>query len=350
MEVKFSRDEQKAQFYKELKRKINTVLSDQRLEKKAYRTIAVKVALYFPLWMLACYSLISGWLPPPAAYLLLGLASLLLIFNFGHDASHGALFKDQRLNKLFSYTFNLVGSNEYSWHLKHNLAHHPYPNVEGADHDIQTGPLFRVSPYAAYYRHYKYQHWYILIVYMFLSLLLIFYVDIYMMLVKRDRRRTLWKEWGILLLTKLVYIGYMLVLPIWLLPFPATYILLSFLLMHAVTGLIIALVFQPSHYLSVTAFEMPADGRLQKDWAVHQVETTVDISRKSKLLNFLIGGLNANVLHHLFPTMNHAYFTELADIVKETSEKYGVNYHEYSLGQAIYEHFIFLKKAGGQDE
>lgn len=55
---------------------------------------------------------------------LLGMSSAFVGFNICHDAIHSALSSHHRINKLFSFLFNLVGANPYVWSITHNIVHH----------------------------------------------------------------------------------------------------------------------------------------------------------------------------------------------------------------------------------
>ena len=70
------------------------------------------------------------------------------------------------------------------------------------------------------------------------------------------------------------------------------------------------------------------DYTIENNWAVHQMNTTVNFSRKSKWISWYVGGLNFQVEHHLFPTICHVHYPEVSKIVKATAEEFGVPYLE----------------------
>src|SRR6266516_402189 len=88
-------------------------------------------------------------------------------------------------------------------------------------------------------------------------------------------------------------------------------------------------------------------GRMDSAWAQHQVETTVDFARGSRLLSWLIGGLNFQVEHHLFPQICHVHYPALARLVEDTCREFGVRYaaHE-TLWAAVASHFRWLRRMG----
>jgi linoleoyl-CoA desaturase len=51
-------------------------------------------------------------------------------------------------------------------------------------------------------------------------------------------------------------------------------------------------VFRVAHRVEEAEFPMPpaSTGRLDRAWAVHQAETSVDFSRQSRLVSWLLGG------------------------------------------------------------
>jgi linoleoyl-CoA desaturase len=112
---------------------------------------------------------------------------------------------------------------------------------------------------------------------------------------------------------------------------------------------VLSVVFQLAHCVEEADFPMPrADtGRMETAWAVHQVETTVDFARDSRLLSWLIGGLNFQIEHHLFPRICHLHYPAISKIVEETCREFGVGYvaHETLLG-AISSHFRWLRGMG----
>jgi linoleoyl-CoA desaturase len=74
--------------------------------------------------------------------------------------------------------------------------------------------------------------------------------------------------------------------------------------------------------------DLPADNQpLSNNWAVHQLETTVDFAHNNRLLSWYVGGLNFQVEHHLFPGICHIHYPAIAPIVQATCAEYGVTYN-----------------------
>ena len=58
-----------------------------------------------------------------------------------HDANHGSYSKNKTVNQVLSYLINFVGGNVANWRIQHNVLHHTFTNIEGADQDMD-GPFF----------------------------------------------------------------------------------------------------------------------------------------------------------------------------------------------------------------
>jgi len=339
-------------FERQLRDRVSAYFEVNHCSKKANTTAWIKTWSLLAVWVLTLgllYTIKTSFAGCLGLYLLHGIAALLVVFNIGHDAVHQTLSHKSWINTTWGYTFNLIGGNRYAWHLKHNLAHHSATNIHQYDLDIETTPLFRVSPHSRYRRHYRYQHLYILPLYCLMSLLLVFVMDFKAMMLMRYNRslRTRIIKWIGLIAGKLLYIGYIIVLPVYTLPLTAGEVVTCFLLMHALVGLLISLVLLPSHFIAPVAYYEPSEtGGLPSTWTIHQLLTTVDIAPRSRLLNATVGGLNANVIHHIFPAIHHCHFLPLVKILAKTAADHHIPYYQYSLWKGMRQHMAYLKKMG----
>jgi linoleoyl-CoA desaturase len=114
-------------------------------------------------------------------------------------------------------------------------------------------------------------------------------------------------------------------------------------------GLTLSVVFQLAHCVEEAEFPVPRPdtGRIDRAWAIHQVETTVDFSRSSRVLSWLLGGLNFQIEHHLFPRICHVNYPAMSRLVEETCREFGVRYTEHrSLGAGLASHFRWLQRMG----
>ena len=77
-----------------------------------------------------------------------------------HDAIHGAFSKKKWVNKIMSYSINLIGSNKDMWRIQHNVLHHSFTNIQDHDDDINTPFFLRFSPNAPKSRIHRFQQFY----------------------------------------------------------------------------------------------------------------------------------------------------------------------------------------------
>ena len=343
----------KSSFYGVLSRRVNTYFESTSTSPRANGLMIFKIVLFstifLGLYLLIITNRFSATMVIPAV-LCFGISSALLGFNIAHDAVHGSLFRSPTLNRVFSFSFDIIGISSYVWKLKHNIIHHNYPNLQQADFDIEAAPFLRLSPADQLYRYHKYQHFYAPVVYLLFSLSLVFFSDISIMLcMKRetiDGRSHPVSQKMLFVAAKATYIFFMIVLPLLVLPYNASAVLSAFVLMHFMLSSMLAYILIPAHLFEQAVFAQKENGRVNEDWAVHQMKSTLDYSRTSRWCNFLLGGFNINVVHHLFPRICHVHLIAVSEIVKQTAEEFRVTYHETSMGKAIVSHFRLLKLLG----
>jgi linoleoyl-CoA desaturase len=125
--------------------------------------------------------------------------------------------------------------------------------------------------------------------------------------------------------------------------------LIGFLSMSLVTGFVLSIVFQLAHTVEHTHFPLPSDatGKMEDEWAVHQIKTTANFATKNKLVSWLVGGLNFQIEHHLFPKISHIHYPAISKIIKRACQEYGIMYIEYRrVRHAVASHVAFLKQMG----
>lgn len=118
--------------------------------------------------------------------------------------------------------------------------------------------------------------------------------------------------------------------------------------MHFTSGLILSKVIQTAHVVPASEYPLPDEnGSMENNWAVHQLLTTSDFSPRNRVLSWLIGGLNFQIEHHLFPNISHVHCHRISGLVKAMAEKYGLPYHvQPGFAGAVREHGKMLKKIG----
>jgi linoleoyl-CoA desaturase len=350
--LKFAKDEG-SDFYKELNERVNQYFSEKGIRKTGNKVMVLKIILYFGLDILFYALMITSTTTAGfyAFYLLMGLSILLTAFNISHDAAHGVAVKSKYWNKiLFSISFNLQGNNAYVWGKNHNESHHLYTNVEGSDIDVLNNPLFRMTESQGLKWFHRYQFIYAPFLYLLYSLNWFLFRETLMLFnyssrtIKIDIPK---KEAVKLIFFKFLYVGYMILLPVFFLPFGWTTVLWAFLLNHFMVSLIFVAVLGVSHVSDFVAHPRPEkDNTLHMSWAKLQMCTSVDYNADSVFFNWTLGGFNAHALHHLLPNICHVHYLEILPIFRDVAQKYGLTYMEMPYHKALASHFRFLKGMG----
>ena len=116
----------------------------------------------------------------------------------------------------------------------------------------------------------------------------------------------------------------------------------------AVCGLFIAIIFQLAHVMPGVLFEpVPNEDTQLETFGKHQLTTTADFSVDSKVAEFLFGGLNYQVEHHLFPRISHVHYPAIQKIVEKQQKNLVWSIILFpTIWKAIHEHFLYLKFVG----
>lgn len=352
--IKFAKDEG-SDFYKELIETIEQYFLEKGIRKTGNKTMIFKIILYFSLDILFYALMITSTniITFYTFYIFMGISILLTAFNISHDAAHGVAVKSKFWNKiLFSLSFNLQGNNAYVWGKNHNESHHLYTNIEGSDIDVLNNPLFRMTESQPLKWFHKYQFIYAPFLYLLYSINWFFFRETLMLInfssrtIKIEIPRS---EIIKLVVYKLLYIAYMIVLPIYFLSFGWQTVLLAFLFNHFLISILFVGVLGVSHLSDFVEHPVPnQDNKLDISWPKLQMCTSVDYNANSIFLNWTLGGFNAHALHHLLPNICHIHYLDILPMFRELAEKHNLTYMEMSYRKSLAAHFRFLKAMGTQ--
>jgi fatty acid desaturase len=106
-------------------------------------------------------------------------------------------------------------------------------------------------------------------------------------------------------------------------------------------GVYLGCTFAPNH----KGMEMPSEDRQQPDFLRRQVLTSRNV-RGGHLVNVLLGGLNYQIEHHLFPSMPSANLRRARPIVRDYCAEVGVAYTEAGLIDSYRQALRYLHEAG----
>lgn len=225
------------------------------------------------------------------------------------------------------------------------------------DEDIDSIKLLRFSPRQPHYWFHRYQYIYVWFFYMLMTLFWMTAKD-YIQIARYNKHGLLAKhnvsfKQALFRITlyKAIYYAYILVLPIVFSGMPWYYSILGFLFMHCTAGLFLSCIFQPSHIVEASTFQLPLEikgkKQMEDSWAVHEIENTTNFAPNNHFLTWFVGGLNYQIEHHLFTGICHVHFSKLAPIVKNVASDFGISYHEEpTFWQALGGHVKMLKKLG----
>jgi linoleoyl-CoA desaturase len=352
--VKFSGSDR---FIRELRRRVDAYFERTGRRRRDCPQMYFKTATILA-WFIASYVLLlivaaSWWTILPLT-VVLGLSIAAIGFNIQHDGGHRAYSDHQWVNKIMALTLDLLGGSSYLWDWKHNSIHHTYPNVDGQDDDINIGFLGRLSPQQRRLKIHRFQGIYLWVLYGFLAVKWHLIDDFYQVAIGRIGNHKIPRPKGmdlaVFIAGKVAFSLLAFGIPMLLHPWWA--VLAVYMGAVFVSGIVLSVVFQLAHCVGEASFPVPVavtggGERLETDWAVHQVQTTVDFARGNRVLCWFLGGLNFQIEHHLFHKICHVHYPALSKVVEETCREFGIPYAEHkTLFAAIGSHFRWLVEMG----
>jgi linoleoyl-CoA desaturase len=279
-----------------------------------------------------------------------GLSIAGIGFNVAHDSSHDAYFRSKKLNRLLSFSMDLMGSNSYMWDIKHNKAHHIYTNIDEFDEDIRGSFLLRLSPHAPFNPVNRYQFLYAWPLYCFIYFYIVWFYNFVQFRAERfgpfSQMRHPLKEWIRLFAWKAFYVFYAVVFPVLWMDNSVGTFLIGYAVSCAAAGFLLGLIFYLAHCVDhCFDFPLPQDAIVERSWVRNQLETTSNFAMNNSLVTWFCGGLNYQVEHHLFPDICSVHYSRISPIVQRVAAEYGMPYKTFdSFGDALKSHYQALKK------
>jgi len=341
----------KNDFYPTLKKRVEAYFAKEGISPYGTTTLYLKglflTAIYIGLYIgiLSNHFHLLGLI---VLFGLLGITKGVIGFNIIHDALHGSYTANATLNRCIGYWFDLNGTSSLIWKHTHNTLHHTYTNIPGYDDDINKAILLRLNPSDKLYRFHRFQNWYALILYSLIGLNWVFYSDNIWFLTESKNKKVPMREIVFFVILKAMNIFLFLILPLLILSVPWWQVILGYLSMLFCGGIVISIVFQLAHIVdNVKYFEPDSEGNMEYNWAAHELYTTSNFATHNRILTELVGGLNHQIEHHLFPTTSHIHYPAISKIVKNTALEFGLPYNEQpTFITAICSHFRTLKNLG----
>jgi linoleoyl-CoA desaturase len=341
-------------FQSELRRRVEeyfrTTGRRQRDCPQMYLKTVVILAVFSASYALLVLAAQEWWQALPLA-LVLALCTAAIGFNIQHDGGHQAYSNLPIVNKLMAISMDLIGGSSYFWRWKHGVLHHTYVNITGHDTDVDLGLLGRLTPHQEWRWFFRWQHIYLWPLYGLIAVKWQILDDFWSLASGRvgGHRTARPRGWDLAVLLGGKAVFFFLAFGVPLLFHPFWVVLLYYGVTVLLLGMVLSVIFQLAHCVEQAEFPLPRpdSGRMEEAWAIHQIHTTVDFARGSRLLTWLLGGLNFQVEHHLFPRICHVNYPAISKVVEGTCREFGVTYKDHgSFLSGLASHYRWLREMG----
>jgi fatty acid desaturase len=240
---------------------------------------------------------------------------------FGHDTGHRQVTRRRGRSRLLGLVHaNLLSGLSYGWWVDKHNAHHAHPNDLESDPDVHPGILVFDHESAADRRGAaawltRHQAW------LFFPLLLLEAINLHISSIRallRPGVRNRALELGLLVTHFAAYALLLAATMSW----PQA---IAFVAIHkGLAGLYLGCSFAPNHKgMPMMSAEQSTDPLLR------QVLTTRNV-RGGPVVDIVLGGLNYQIEHHLFPSMPRPNLRHAQRVVQRFCDRYGVTYEETS--------------------
>jgi fatty acid desaturase len=261
----------------------------------------------------------SWWQLVTAAYLAVVFTQIAFV---GHDAGHRQIFRARRADSLVGLVHaNLLVGISFGWWVGKHDRHHSNPNHEDLDPDIGIAALAFTAGQVRDKRGLvrvvaRYQ------AFLFFPLLLLEAAHLHTASVKAVLRGA-GRANAVEALLLLVHVaGYVTAL---LLVLPPLQAVAFALVQQGLFGLYLGCTFAPNH----KGMPVVADGE-ELDFLRRQALTSRNV-RGSRVVDFILGGLNHQIEHHLFPNMPRPNLRRAQPLVRAFCSQHNIPYTEATM-------------------
>jgi len=275
------------------------------------------------------------------------------IANYWHDALHFALSNNWRINATLPYLLPLL-SSPWMWYHHHVIGHHVYTNIGHKDPDLAHAPQLMREHESIRWRptHLNQARLHrILLLWSIATGLGLNLLNDIRATVKSSYNNVVGisSEGGIsvgllahiggrIIYVYATFLWPFTVFPLWKASIWAT-------VPNAIFSLCFMVNTQINHLCG------PCAQASSPNFYKHQVITAQNFGNGSTFCYYFSGGLNYQIEHHLFPTVNHCHLPALSSGVKRICEKHGVLYNSVSgYREAIAEHFTHTKSMASKQQ
>lgn len=284
--------------------------------------ISLTVAAWAAGWVAFAWLGHSWWQLLVAVYLAECAVQLAFIF---HDTSHKEITHSKKLTEFIGYTIgNLMLGVSFGWWVRHHGRHHANPNHLELDPDI-TRKIAIFTPKHADRRQ-GWKRWVVKhqanIYFPFTTLDTLRMRVASVGAIKHREVRHPVLESILLVVHGIVFFGAMF----WVMPVGEAFAFI--VIYHALAGLHLGMSFAPNHK------GMPTVEGDSGSWIERQVLTSRNV-KPGPVTDFMYGGLNYQIEHHLFPTMPRNNFKRARSIVRDFLIEHRIGYKETSIRESM---------------
>ena len=97
--------------------------------------------------------------------------------------------------------------------------------------------------------------------------------------------------------------------------------------------------------------EIPSRENKLKSWSFYVCDSTKNLKVGNRFFNWLTGGLNCHLNHHLLPSIPQEHLHSITPIIEQTCKEFRYPYTNYTSFKDYYsDHYQFLKSLGKLDK
>jgi len=321
--------------YAQLSRQVRQAgLIDRRPGHYAWQ-ITVTVGLLVGGWAAVILIGSSWWQLALAAFMAIVFTQLGFL---GHDAGHRQISGSRRASYILGILLGNLGIGlSYGWWVSKHNRHHAHPNTEGADPDIAMKVLAFTPGQAGAARGlaramFRWQ------AYLFFPLLLGEAISLHVSSIAAVAGRT-GRRLPEALLLAVHFASYLTILFLVMSPAKA---IVFVVVQQGLFGLYLGASFAPNHKGMPV---LTADDNT--DFLRRQVLTSRNV-RGSWFTDLLLGGLNYQIEHHLFPSMPRPNLRRSQPLIRDFCQQHGLPYCQASLIGSYRQALRYLNSVGQQ--
>ncbi len=307
---------------------LNNLIEDAGLKNPVYLYYLVNAVTFLTLLGLCCWAInVAPYWWERVLLMPIATGFVLTHLSFiAHDAGHEEVDPHSHQNNILVLLqlTALLGISGIWWTIAHN-GHHTDPNHETKDPNLRVSALtFSERQGTGKYR--RWQAFYYVPAVM--SEIILMHKESLKQIAKRD-----YSQWPLEAFGMTVYFVSQIGFLAWALGWEAIPFAIICLLFR---GLYLGGVFAPNHKGMRVIAEGEEVGFLEK-----QLTTTRNV-KPGVITDFVMGGLNYQAEHHLFPMIPRFRLKKAHAIIKAYCLEHGLFYYEVSIWRSYYEMFRFF--------